>query len=128
MEFMDVVLRRRSIRKYKIDPVPEEKLEYVLEAARRAPSWANQQCWKYIIVTDEALKKKITESVQPPPAVFSPSWDKSLLPEPRPQARPRDWASQAPIIARAGCADPAKSGKKEWKDYYLVDMGKVWSI
>jgi len=121
VEFMDIVLKRRSIRKYKPDPVPEEKLKYVLEAARQAPSWANQQCWKYIIVTDEAIKRKIGVSA-PPPTVFPLSWDKSLLPEPKPPMRPRDWAAQAPIII-VGCADPAKSGKKEGKDYYLVDMG-----
>lgn len=61
MEFMDLVLKRRSIRKYKPDPIPEEKLKYVLDTARIAPSWGNRQCWKYIIVTDEALRKKIIE-------------------------------------------------------------------
>lgn len=122
MNFMDIVLKRRSIRKYKPDPVPEEKLKYVLDAARLAPSWANQQCWKYVIVTDDEIKRKIAMSMRPPPAVFPPSWDKSLLPEPKPPMRPRDWAAQAPIII-VGCADPAKSGKKEGKDYYLVDMG-----
>jgi nitroreductase len=119
---MDIVLKRKSIRKYKSDPVPEDKLRYVLEAARQAPSWANQQCWKYIIVTDEELKKKIAVSILPPPAIFPSSWDRSLLPEPKPPMRPRDWAAQAPIII-VGCADPAKSGRKEGKDYYLVDMG-----
>lgn len=122
MELMDIILKRKSIRKYKPDPVPEEKLRYVLEAARQAPSWANQQCWKYIIVTDEALKKRIAVSMRPPPAVFPPSWDRSLLPGPPMPMRPRDWAAEAPIII-VGCADPAKSGKKEGKDYYLVDMG-----
>jgi len=119
---MDIVLKRKSIRKYKSDPVPEDKLRYVLEAARQAPSWANQQCWKYIIVTDEELKKKIAVSILPPPAIFPSSWDRSLFPEPKAPMRPRDWAAQAPIII-VGCADPAKSGRKEGKDYYLVDMG-----
>jgi nitroreductase len=119
---MDIVLNRRSARKYKLDPVPEEKLKYVLEAARLAPSWANQQCWKYIIVTDETLRRRIAVNTRPPPAVLPPSWDKSLLPESKPLMRPRDWAAQAPIII-VGCADPAKSGKKEGKEYYLVDLG-----
>ena len=103
---MDLVLKRRSIRKYKPDPVPEEKLKYVLDAARLAPSWGNRQCWKYIIVTDEALRKKIIERNLPPPV------------EGRPM-RPRDWAAQAPIII-VGCADPTKSGNKEEKQYYLL--------
>ena len=111
MEFMEIVRRRRSIRKYKPDPVPEEKLKYVLEAARLAPSWGNRQCWKYIIVTDETLRKKVTERGSPPPPPA----------EGRPM-RPRDWAAQAPIII-VGCADPTKSGNKEEKQYYLLDMG-----
>jgi nitroreductase len=111
MEFMDLVLKRRSIRKYKSNPVPEEKLKYVLDAARFAPSWGNRQCWKYIIVTDEALRRKIIErNVPPPPPI-----------EGRP-VRPRDWPAQAPIII-VGCADPTKSGDKEDKEYYLLDMG-----
>ena len=111
MEFIDLALKRRSIRKYKSDPVPEEKLRYVLEAARIAPSWGNRQCWKYIIVTDESLRKKIIERAGPAPATS----------DGRP-ARPRDWIAQAPIIL-VGCADPTMSGNKEEKQYYLLDMG-----
>jgi len=110
VEFIDLVRKRRSIRKYKSDPVPEEKLKYVLEAARFAPSWGNRQCWKYIIVTDAALRKKIIERTSPPPI------------DARRPTRPRDWAAQAPIII-VGCADPTKSGNKEEKQYYLLDMG-----
>ena len=111
MKFVDLVLKRRSIRKYKPDPVPEAKLHYVLEAARLAPSWGNRQCWTYIVVTDEALRKKIIERTSRPP----------LHANGRPM-RPRDWAAQAPIII-VGCADPTKSGNKEEKQYYLLDMG-----
>ena len=60
MEFMDVVRKRRSVRKYKSTPVPREDIEYVLEAARLAPSWGNKQCWRYIVVTDEATRRRIT--------------------------------------------------------------------
>lgn len=122
MSFLDLVLRRRSIRKYKPDPIPEDKIRYVLEAARHAPSWANQQCWKYIVVTDNDLKRRITETapLPPPPEALPPYWDRSLLPPFEP--RPRDWMARAPVII-VGCADPLKSGRKEGKDYYLVDMG-----
>lgn len=118
MEFIDLVQKRRSIRKFKTDPVSEETLKYVLEAARFAPSWGNRQCWRYIVVTDEALRKKIIErnvSTQSESRTVSP------LTEGRP-IRPRDWAAQAPIII-VGCADPTKSGNKEEKPYYLLDMG-----
>jgi nitroreductase len=52
MELFDAINKRRSIRKFKTDPVEDEKVEKVLEAARQAPSWANTQCWRFIVVRD----------------------------------------------------------------------------
>ena len=112
MDFLDLVRKRRSIRKYKSDPVPDEKLTYVLEAARVAPSWGNRQCWKYIIVTDEDLRKKIVMRREAPDVEEGTA---------RPR-RSREWIAQAPVII-VGCADPTKSGYKEEKSYYLLDMG-----
>ena len=43
VEFFDVVNARKSIRAYGKDPVPEDKLDRILEAARVAPSAANRQ-------------------------------------------------------------------------------------
>ncbi len=59
MDLMESIKGRRSIRKYKPDPVPEEALRMVLEAVRWAPSWANTQCWKVIIVKESAYKIRI---------------------------------------------------------------------
>ena len=58
---METILARRSIRRYRSDPVPDEKLDYILEAARLAPSWRNQQCWRFIVVKDEEKRRAITE-------------------------------------------------------------------
>ncbi len=95
MEFMDVVRKRRSIRKYKPTSVPRDDIEYVLEAARLAPSWGNRQCWRYIVVTDEATRKRITMT---------------------------DWAARAPVVI-VGCGDPSKAGNKDAKPYYMLDVG-----
>ena len=62
VELMDVLRTRRSIRKYKPDPVPQEDIEYVLEAARLAPSWANRQCWKFVVITDEPIKRELAKA------------------------------------------------------------------
>jgi len=53
MEFMDVVKARRSVRSYADIDVEEEKLNLMFEAARLAPSWANKQCWSYVLVYDK---------------------------------------------------------------------------
>ena len=54
MDVTDAILKRRSIRNFKPDPVEREKIEKILEAARRAPSWGNTQPWCFIVVQDKA--------------------------------------------------------------------------
>jgi nitroreductase len=55
---MKIIQDRRSIRQYTKDPVSEEHLEMILEAARQAPSGENAQPWRFIIVRDEATRKQ----------------------------------------------------------------------
>jgi nitroreductase len=54
-----IIQDRRSIRQYSQDPVSEEHLEMILEAARQAPSGENAQPWRFIIVKDEATRKQL---------------------------------------------------------------------
>jgi nitroreductase len=49
----------RSLRRFKTDPVPDEVITKVLDAAIRAPSGSNQQTWEFVIVKDAAQRKKI---------------------------------------------------------------------
>jgi nitroreductase len=62
MKVLDVIQKRRSVRKYKKDPIPEKTLRRVLEAARLAPSGKNIQPWKFIIVKDKVLKEKLAQA------------------------------------------------------------------
>jgi nitroreductase len=64
MDIFDVIKTRRSIRKYKADPVDDKDLEKVLEAATWAPSWANTQCWRFIVVKDAGVKAQIADTIQ----------------------------------------------------------------
>ena len=50
MEFSDVIQKRYSSRKYRPDPVGEEKVQQVLEAVRLAPTAANRQPFKFIVI------------------------------------------------------------------------------
>ena len=59
MDVMQAILGRRSVRKFKPVPVSDDVLNTVLEAARQAPSWANTQVWRFILVTDPQLKEKL---------------------------------------------------------------------
>jgi nitroreductase len=59
MEVMEAIRKRRSIRRYAPDPVPEDKLEVILEAARLAPTACNYQPFKLVIVKDEATRQRL---------------------------------------------------------------------
>jgi len=58
-DLLNIIKTRRSIRKYKLQEVPEEQINKLLEAARWAPSAVNTQPWKFIVVRDNEIKKKI---------------------------------------------------------------------
>jgi len=62
MEFYEVIKKRKSVRKYKSDPIPQDVLDRILEAGRIAPSAKNIQPWRFIVVKDPAIKKKIGEA------------------------------------------------------------------
>ena len=53
-EFLSLFAKRQSVRRYKPDPVPEEHIRLILDAARRAPTSGNQQPWKFLVVRDRA--------------------------------------------------------------------------
>lgn len=58
-EFLEIVRKRRNIRKFKPDPVPDEYIEKIIEAARWAQSGANAQPWEFIVVKDREVISKI---------------------------------------------------------------------
>jgi len=57
----DLFSERRSIRRFTSQPVEQEKLETILEAARMAPSWGNMQCWEIIVVRDKQRQQQLSE-------------------------------------------------------------------
>jgi nitroreductase len=59
MDVLEAIKTRRSVRRYRATPVPEDLLKTVLNAARLAPSANNAQPWRIIVVTDEDLKVKL---------------------------------------------------------------------
>lgn len=59
MDVLEAIRTRRSIRSYLPTEVEQERLDKVLEAARLAPSGANRQAWKFIVVTDPDIRKKL---------------------------------------------------------------------
>jgi len=64
LELSAAVTERRSIRRFKSDPVPDALICEILEKARWAPSWANTQPWEVTVITGEALERFRRENRQ----------------------------------------------------------------
>jgi nitroreductase len=94
LEFKEVIVKRRSVRKFKKDAIEEESLRKVLEAGRWAPSAGNCQPWRFLVVTAPQIKAKIASNCTSfskehwkkfPPArakylaARGGSWDKSFM-------------------------------------------------
>jgi nitroreductase len=62
MDVFEAISKRRSIRKYKDEPVDDEKLQNILECARIAPSAANRQEWRFIVVKNKETREKLAEA------------------------------------------------------------------
>lgn len=63
MDFFEVIRKRRSVRHFTDDPVREEDLMAMLEAARLAPSPTNQQPWHFIVIRDRKLLADLNDIV-----------------------------------------------------------------
>ena len=99
--FLTLAKARYSVRSYQDRPVEEEKLNYVLEAGRIAPSAANYQPWHIIVVKDPENRKKLTETY------------------------PRNWLLEAPVILVI-CGDHSVSWKRsDTKDHCDIDIGII---
>jgi len=108
MDLFTAIKGRRSVRKFRPDPIPAELLREILDAARWAPSWANTQCWELIVVSDPETKRKLGEAVPP--------------------GNPAHAAlCQAPVVL-AACARLEKAGYYKGKpatdkgDWYMFDV------
>lgn len=101
MDFSELIKARYSVRAYKADPVEEEKLQQVLEAARLAPTAANRQSFQIIVVKTAGREEELGR-------VYG-----------------RDWFVQAPLVICA-CGLPAKNWvRSDGKNYNDVDVAIV---
>lgn len=59
---LELIKRRRSIRKYTAEPLSDADVKTLLEAAMAAPSGSNKQSWEFIVVRDESLRQTLAET------------------------------------------------------------------
>lgn len=65
MKVLDIIKERRSVRDFTDEDVSDEEIETVIDAARWAPSWANTQCWDFVIIKDDEMKKRLLDAFGP---------------------------------------------------------------
>ena len=62
--FRDEMRRRRTVREFTVEPVPEEVIDACLEAAGTAPNGANMQPWHFVVIRDPGIKRRIREAAE----------------------------------------------------------------
>jgi nitroreductase len=101
MNFLDLVKTRRSVRQYLPGEVESEKLDYILECARLAPSAANFQPWIFFLAKSDQAREVVKQSY------------------------PRNWllSHPAPVFIVA-CGDKSQSWKRSYdqKDHGDIDV------
>jgi nitroreductase len=96
MNFIDLILKRRSIRKYTLQKIEKEKIEILLRSAMHAPTAVNKQSWDFIVVEDKKIMKKVMDE--------------------HPNSRMLENASHAILV----CGD---ENRQHDKDYWIADCG-----
>ncbi|NOY64281.1 MAG: nitroreductase [Nitrospirae bacterium] len=113
MELFEAIKTRRSIRRFSDRDVDDEKIRMILDAARMAPSWANLQCWRFIVIKDIQKRQTISE------LTYVESFFAPLGYKVNPAKK---GIAEAPVLIVA-CALPSDSGSLWGQNYYLTDMG-----
>jgi nitroreductase len=111
MELMEAIRSRRSVRKYTPDPVSDTDVEAVLEAARWAPSWANTQCVRWVVVRDPDTRVKLADTL--------------------PHGNPANDAIRTVPVVFVACAETGRAGFKKGEevtdkgDWYMYDAASA---
>jgi iodotyrosine deiodinase len=123
--FAAEVRRRRTVRDFSPQPVPQAVIEQCLLAAGSAPNGANRQPWHFVVVTDAALKRRIREAAEQEEREFyaerAPAeWLEALAPLGTGPDKP--FLEEAPVlIAIFGQSyDITADGGKQ-KNYYVTE-------
>ena len=122
--FLELCGRRRTVRCFSPKPVPRELLENLIRTAGTAPSGANKQPWRFIIVTDAELKRKIRVAAEKEEKEnyerrMSQEWLDDLA------ELGTDWHKEflevAPVLIAVFSVEYEKEGDRIRKNYYVKE-------
>ena len=123
--FYELMKLRRSVRSFSSRPVDRRIVELCIQAAGRAPSGANQQPWKFVVVSDAEVKRRIRQAAEEEERAFyenraSDQWLEALKPLGTDAEKP--FLEHAPYLIVVFCENYRldEDGKKI-KHYYVRD-------
>ena len=123
-EFLARIRSRRSVRSFSSEPPPLELIENAIRAAASAPSGANKQPWRFVVVSDPELKRRIRVAAEAEEREnyqrrFPPEWLEDL------EALGTDWQKPfleiAPYLIVVFCLDYGVEGEGKRKHYYVQE-------
>jgi nitroreductase len=123
-DFFSLCKRRRTVREFSSRPVPQELLETLIRTAGTAPSGANKQPWKFVVVSDPALKHEIRIAAEKEEREnyehrMPPEWLEDLA------ALGTDWHKEfldiAPALIVVFSIDYEIDGERQRKNYYVKE-------
>jgi nitroreductase len=115
LELFEAINSRRSIRRYTADAVDDQKINTILEAGRWAPSWANTQVSRFVVIRDAKIKAALADTInkmKTPDGKEVPTGSANAL-------------NTVPVVI-AVCAEIGKSGTKPGStgaSDYITDKG-----
>ncbi|WP_231933798.1 nitroreductase family protein [Micromonospora coxensis] len=120
-EFADRMATRRSIRHFSSEPVPMEVIEEAVRAAGTAPSGANLQPWRFVVVTDGERKRRLRELAEAEEREFyarraSPQWLEAVAPMRTDWRKP--FLEVAPVVV---VVFEVHQGPRTPKPYYVKE-------
>jgi len=128
-ELRDRFRRRRSVRDFSSNPVPLDLIDCAIEAAASAPSGANRQPWRFVVVQDPETKRRIREGAEAEEKKFyerraTPEWLADLAPLGTDWRKP--FLERAPVLVVVFAIDwetgPGPEGTEvRRKNYYVQE-------
>ncbi len=120
--FYATLNRRRSVRQFSSDPLPPGLVETLIHAAGTAPSGANQQPWRFVVVTDADLKRRLRAAAEAEEREFyahraTAEWLADLEPLGTDWRKP--FLEDAPVIVVVFRIDYERIGGQVRKHYYV---------
>ena len=122
--FLKRIQSRRSVRHFSTEPVAFELIENAILAAASAPSGANQQPWRFVVVSDPTTKKQLREAAEAEEKQnyekrFPEEWLAALEPFGTDWQKP--FLEDAPYVIAVFRIDYGLDGERKIKHYYVTE-------